>query len=322
MTAPMIGAARLRALVGLDELIEPVSEALQAASAGRAETGLIVMYPLPDRTKGDVFVKTGVVDESPVHVVKVAPWFAANAESGEPQGGFQAVLDSATGRTLAILDDQHYLSDIRTAAAGALAARALAPPDAKIAGLLGSGVQAYWQTIALCRERPMRELLVWARNLANAERLTVRLRKALPGLAIGIANDAESVVRRSDILITATAAREPIVQGAWLRPGQHITAVGADDPSKCELDSATLHRARVFVDGTTETAENGDLYRAIRDGTYLAHAIAGEIGAVLAGTLPGRTSADDITVAKLVGIGAQDVAAATVVVRKLGVLTR
>ena len=320
MTVPMIDADRLRAIAGLDDLIEPVNAALQAASAGRAETGLIVMYPLPDRTGGDVFVKTGVVNGSPIYVVKVAPWFAANAERGEPQGGFLAVLDSATGRTLAILDDQHYLSDIRTAAAGGLAARVLAPPDATVAGVLGAGVQAYWQTLALCRERPVGTLRLWARSPSRAERLAARLQKALPDLAIQVADDVETVVRQSEILITATGSRAPIVRGEWLRPGQHITAVGADDPSKCELDARALNRAKVFVDGTTEATENGDIYRAIREGTYRAEALAGELGAVLADRVPGRTSDEDITVAKLVGVGAQDVAAATIVVRKLGLL--
>jgi len=314
----MIGAERLRACVGLDDLIEPVSRALQMASAGRAATGLIIMYPHANRSCGDVFVKTGTLEGAPIHVVKIAPWFAENIDRGEPQGGLWAVLDSATGRTRALLDDQHYLSDIRTAAAGALAARVLAPPIVRTAGVLGSGVQAWWQTIALYWERPFEKLLLWARDRSKAGHLATRIHCRLPEVTIKIFDEAEAVVRHSDVLITATGSRNPIVRGAWLHPGQHITAVGADDPSKCELDAAALNRARVFADGIDEAIANGDIHRAISEGDYAPSALRADLGAVLGGKSQGRTSIDDITIAKLVGIGAQDVAAAIVALEKCG----
>jgi ornithine cyclodeaminase len=278
------------------------------------------MFPGESAASGDVYVKTGTLRGHTVYVVKVSPWFAANVALGRPQGGFIGVFDSRTGHTLAILNEEHYLSDIRTAAAGSLAARTLAPTSVKTAAVLGAGVQAYWQPQALYRERPFETLLIWARNLDRAEGLKARLAVALPKVAIHVESDIESTVTRADVLITATLAREPIVRGEWLHAGQHITAVGADDPTKCELDVVALKRARVFVDSLDTTVANGDVARAVREGHYTVDEVSGELGEVLAGRRAGRVSGLDITIAKFVGIGAQDLVAAEVSLNRLGVL--
>lgn len=310
MTVRIVGADELRSKVRFDDLIEPVSRALQASTAGRARNGFVVMVPDDRAELGDVYVKTATLRGNPVYVVKVSPWFAVNVERGQPQGGFLAVFDSHTGHTLAILDDEHYLSDIRTAATGALAARVLVPARIETASVLGSGTQAYWQTLALYRERRFATLVLWARAPARAAALAARLEARLPDVAIELATDAQAAVRRADVVITATSAREPLVHGDWLHDGQHVTAVGADDPSKCELDASALQRARVFVDSLETTAANGDVHRAIAHGAYRLADVAGELGDVLAGTRPGRLAERDITIAKLVGIGVQDLVAA------------
>lgn len=317
MSVPIISADTLRAGVSFEDLIEPVSLAFQQSSAGEAENDLIVMFPQKDRSKGDVYVKTGSVEGAPFYIVKVSPWFAENASRSCPQGGFIAVFDSQTGHTVALLDEQHYLSDIRTAAAGALAARMFAPPVIRNASVLGSGVQAYWQVLALHHERPFETLRIWARDPAKARILAAKLGPKLGDAVIDIDSDLERVVRMSDVLLTTTLSREPLVKGEWLHPGQHITAVGADDQTKCELDMTALSRARVFVDSTTTTIDNGDVHRAINAGGYLAADLSGEIGDVLAGLISGRISDDDITIAKFVGIGAQDLAAASIAIRNL-----
>jgi ornithine cyclodeaminase/alanine dehydrogenase-like protein (mu-crystallin family) len=318
MTVAIIGADQLRALISFEDLIEPVSLAFQQSSAGQADNQQIVMFPLADRTRGDVYVKTGMLVDAPLYIVKISPWFAANAEQDQPQGGFLAVFDSHTGQTLALLDDQHYLSDIRTAAAGALAARALAPMHVATASVLGSGVQAYWQTLALYHERPFAALRIWARNADRAEQLALRLSPRLPGVEIEVEPDLERAVRFGDVLITATLSHDPLVRGDWLRAGQHVTAVGADDPTKCELDAAALRRAEVFVDAMDVAVANGDIRHAIATADYTRHDLAGEIGDVLAHRIVGRQSADEITIAKFVGIGAQDLMAAATVIEKLG----
>jgi ornithine cyclodeaminase/alanine dehydrogenase-like protein (mu-crystallin family) len=316
----IVSVAELRAHVRFEDLIEPVAAAFRESSAGLGANGLVVMFPLEQLDRGDVYVKTGTLQGHAVFIVKVSPWFAANVERGTAQGGFIGVFDSHTGHTIALLNEEHYLSDIRTAAAGALAARALAPGSVQTASVLGAGVQAYWQTLALHRERPFKTLLIWARNTDKALALKNRLTEDLPGVELRIEAELEHVVRSADALICATQSREPLVRGKWLREGQHITAVGADDPSKCELDVSVLRRARVFVDALDTSAANGDVHRAIISGQYQLAEVTGEIGEVLAGTKIGRTSPSNITVAKFVGIGAQDLAAAEASLTRLGIL--
>ena len=317
MTERFIDAETIRASVTFEDLVEPVSRAFAESSAGFADNGMVVMYPAQRRELGDVYVKTGTLRGHDVYIVKVSPWFSLNAERGQPQGGFVAVFDSATGRTLALLHDEHYLSDIRTAAAGAVAARMLATANVATAAVLGAGVQAYWQPLALYRERPFQSLVIWARSEEKGEALKTRLSEKLPDVDIRFSSDIERTVRGADVLITATQAREPLVRGEWLRPGAHITAVGADDATKCELDAAALRRAKVFVDMRDTAAANGDVHRAIQAGRYSIDDLAGELGEVISGATAGRTSDDDITIAKLVGIGAQDLVAAEVTLAKL-----
>jgi len=319
VTVHIITAEDIRASVGFEDLIEPVSRALEESSAGLADNGLVVMFPAERRELGDVYVKTGTLRGHDIYIVKVSPWFRSNVERGQPQGGFVGVFDSHTGRTIALLDDAHYLSDIRTAAAGALAARMLAPSTVKTAAVLGAGVQAYWQALALYRERPFTTLLIWARSLQKAEQLKIRLSAKLPNVDIRCSSDIERTIRSADVLITATLAREPLVREEWLCDGLHITAVGADDPTKCELDSMVLQRARVFVDARETTAATGDVHRAIRGGRYSVEELSGELGEVISGQTAGRTSDTDITIAKLVGIGAQDLVAAEVTLAKLSI---
>lgn len=317
MSAAIIGADRLRALLSFEDLIEPVSRAFQQSSAGKADNQLILLFPLPDRTRGDVYVKTGTLEGQAVYIVKVSPWFAANVECGQPQGGFIAVCDSQTGHTLALLDDQHYLSDIRTAAAGALAARMLAPQRVEAATVIGSGIQAYWQVMALYRERPFATLHVWARDGVKAEALAARLASELPDARIDVVADIEDAIRSADVILTATSSRDPLIRGEWLRPGQHITAVGADDPTKCELDTTALRVGRVFVDAIDSTLANGDVHRAIVSGGYAPEDIEGEIGDLLSRRRAGRRSPQDITIAKFVGIGAQDLVTAQCAIERL-----
>ena len=249
----------------------------------------------------------------------MAPWFRINADCGRLQGGFVAAFDSRTGHTIAILSDAHYLSDIRTAAAGAVAARCLAPRVVRSVAVLGAGVQAYLQPQALYRERRFDHITIWARNLDHAGQLRERLAAALPHVDARVSSDLEATVRAADVLITATSAHEPLVRGEWLRPGQHITAVGADDPTKCEVHPGASWRSRVFVDSREAAIAHGDVYRAIRDDGYSADDVSAELGEVLSGAKAGRIAASDITIAKLVGIGAQDLIAVEVALAKLGI---
>jgi ornithine cyclodeaminase/alanine dehydrogenase-like protein (mu-crystallin family) len=313
----IVSAGELRTKVLFQDLVEPVSTAFQESSAGLADNGLIVMYPAATTEAGDVYVKTGALQGHSVYIVKVSPWFAANRDAGRAQGGFIAVFDVATGHTLAILNDEHYLSDIRTAAAGALAARMFALAQPRTAAVLGSGVQAYWQPQAVYSEQPFETLLVWARDGAKAQALAARLRPTLPDVTVQVRTELEEAVRRADVLITATSSRNPLVRGEWLRGGQLVIAVGADDPLKCELDAAALTRATVFVDSLEASASNGDVHHAIQQGNYTLDQVAGEIGMALAYPPTTTPESNDIIIAKLVGIGVQDLVAAETALARL-----
>ncbi len=318
----VIGAAELREKVHFVDLIEAMAEAFRLSSEGRAQNGQIVFFPGQAADTGDIYIKTGAVAGRPLCVVKIAPWFATNLQRGHSQGGFWAVLDAETGHTRAILEDEHYLSDIRTAAAGALVARLFAPENIDTVALLGAGTQAWWQVQALYAERRFSRLSIWARDAAKAADLAGRLSPHLPGVTIVIAASAEAAVRVCDVLITATQSREPIVRLAWLRPGAHVTAVGADDATKCELEPNLLRHGRTFVDDKAIALNNGDVGRAVNAGAAPEDIITGEIGDVLLGRLPARLNADDITVAKLVGLGVQDLLTAEYVLRTVTTAAR
>ncbi|MFF5437899.1 ornithine cyclodeaminase family protein [Streptomyces achromogenes] len=303
-------ADRIRAAVDLADLVEPVADAFTAFSTTEGARAPVMVLPVADG--GDAHVKAAYLPGGRHFLVKIANWFPGNRTRGLPEGGgFIALFDASTGAVTAVLEDEHHLSDLRTAAAGAVCARALSRPDASRATVLGTGRQAELQAHALTLVRPVRRLRVWGRDHRRATALAGRLGRDLPRIDVAAAADPERAVRHSDIVITATASPAPVLFGSWLRPGQHITALGADDPAKRELDGACLQRAtRVIVDSRELALRFGDVHAAVARGEVTEDRVDGEIGEVLAGRVPGRRTPHDITVAKLIGIGPQDLAAA------------
>ena len=313
----IVGAETIRRAVGFPDLIEPVAAAYAAWSRGLGEAPIMVFAPAGPA--GDVHVKAAWLPDRPVYTVKVAGWFAGRAARGLPPGsGYLAVHDAGTGDLLALLHDEHHLTDVRTAAGGAVAARLLAPPDARTLAVLGTGVQAYLQTLAHCAVRPVDRVLLWGRRQAAGYRLREVLLARLPHLDVNVAVRAEDAVRAADLIVTATSSREPVLCGAWLRPGQHVTAVGADDLSKAELDPECFARADLLaVDSRADTLRlAGDLRAAVGVGAVTAAGIHAELGELVPGGYR-RPAAPRLTVAKLVGIGVQDLAAAEVALRRL-----
>jgi ornithine cyclodeaminase/alanine dehydrogenase-like protein (mu-crystallin family) len=272
VTIPVYGAASLRRTVGFPALIEPLRVAFGEYSHGRAQQVMATLWPAPRPEDGDVLIKAGCI----------------------------------TGHA-----DEHYLSDIRTAATGALVADLLAPATVTTAGVLGTGTQAYWQARALAHVRSPQRLRIWGRSHDRAAGLARRLAAELPGVHTETVATAEHAVRDSDVVITATSATAPLVAPSWLHAGQHITSVGADDPGKCELEPGVFGRAGlVVVDSRAAAAGNGSTRRALSAGVLATSALT-EIGQL--GACP-RDPRDPraITVACLVGIGVQDVVAAEI----------
>ena len=304
--------AELRACVALDQ--EAVSIVEQAFAA--LATGGVVMPPILsmaiEAQHGEVDVKTAYVPGLDCFAIKVSPGFFDNPKRGLASlNGLMMLFDAETGIVRAVLLDNGFLTDIRTAAAGAVAARHLAPATIQTAGVLGAGLQAELQIRALPLVRDFSELVVWARDRAKAEVYAAKMREAL-GVPVRVAATAEEVVRNAQIVVTTTPARAPIVRAEWLHPGLHITAMGSDAPDKNELDPAILARADRFVcDRNSQSITLGEMRAAAAAGAISSDHLADEIGEICAGSKPGRRSDDEITVCDLTGTGVQDTAIAT-----------
>jgi ornithine cyclodeaminase len=268
---------------------------------------------------GEVDVKTAFVPGVAGFAIKVSPGFFDNPKLGLPSvSGMMMLLSATTGRLEALHLDNGYLTDLRTAAAGAVAARHLARDDARVAGVIGAGVQARLQIEALVKVRPIERVLLFARDSAKADACADDLSRRL-ALDVIPANSAEKLVLESEVIVTTTPARDPLVVADWLQPGQHVTAMGSDAPDKNELHPGVLERADLVVcDSRAQCARLGELHHALEQGIEVA---VTELAEITSGAAPGRTGADQITVCDLTGTGVQDTAIALLAYRKAGAMS-
>jgi ornithine cyclodeaminase len=262
-----------------------------------------------------VHVKGAYLKGAPVFAVKTATGFYRNAGLGLPvSGGMTMVYDATTGRLRVLIADGGLLTELRTAAAGALAADLLARPDARTAAVIGTGGQARYQLQALLEVRPIEQVTVWGRRREAAEQY--RRDMASAGVPVSVAATAREAVEDAEVVITATSSTVPLVHASWLAPGAHVTAVGSDMPHKQELDPQVLAAAAKYVPDSIEAAAaSGELHHAIEAGVFEAGSVYGELTAVASGRLAGRTADDELTVADLTGLGIQDAAVAALAAR-------
>lgn len=243
--------------------------------------------------------------------IKMVTVFPSNGEKGLPAiMGQYLLLSGETGEVLAILDGQ-TLTARRTAAASALAASYLAREDSAKMLMVGAGALAPQLIRAHLAVRPsIRDVAIWARDTAKAQVLADRL-AAETGLAIRAAGDIETAAREADIISCGTLSKQPLVKGAWLKPGAHLDLVGAFTPEMRESDDDAARRSRVFVD-TREGAlkEAGDIVLAVKSGALTPDALQGDLYDLCRGVSKGRESADEITMFKSVGTALEDLAAA------------
>jgi ornithine cyclodeaminase len=260
---------------------------------------------LPD-AQADVHIKYGYIVGEPYYVIKVASGFYGNPERGLPSSnGLMLVFSRTTGELVAILLDEGYLTDLRTGAAGAVAAKHLAPKTVRRIGIVGSGTQARYQLRMLKPVVTCRAVLAWGRHPERLERY--REEMTAEGFAVTTTTDVREVMATCDLIVTCTASRAPLLLRDQLRPGIHITAVGADTPGKQELDPLILRRAEVVVaDSLSQCVERGEIAHALRSRCLRPDDVV-ELGAVIAGKAPGRLSEEDITVADLTGVAVQDI---------------
>ena len=309
--------ADVRASLDMSACIQACDAAFASYSTCRASAPSVISLEIPERD-ATVHVKAGHLHQEPYFAVKVASGFPQNLALGLPANdGMVMVFDARTGEPAAFLMDNGYITDLRTGAAGGVAAGHLAKDDVRTVAVIGTGAQARYQLDALTRVRPgFTHVRVWGRDPGRATACAADLR-ALTGLPRGctvvVAEDVRDAVRDADVVITCTASRSPLVRVEWLTPGAHVTAVGSDDAGKQELDAAILVAADIVaVDSRSQCASLGELQHAVAQGSMGPDA-AVELGEICAGLHPGRTSADQLTVCDLTGLGVQDVAAANVV---------
>lgn len=318
MTAVTILTEReLRGMVGLDrEAVEAIERAFVWLAEGKVEMPPIMHIDVKENA-GDVDIKSAYVRGLDQFAVKIGAGFFNNHKIGLPNSPASVVLvSSQTGVVEAVLLDNAYLTDVRTGAAGAVAAKHLARRGPLVAGIVGTGVQARYQLEALAVVREVKRTMVWGRDGAKARAYADEMAKKL-GIDVAAVGSAEEAVRASDVVVTTTNATAPLVRAEWLKPGLHITAMGADLAGKQELDPAVFGRAdRVVCDRRSQCEKMGDLQHALASGVLKSLSGVAELGEVAAGRAPGRTSDSQITICDLTGTGVQDTAIGVLAYRR------
>ncbi len=293
-----------KALAAIDPL-PLIEEGFVAYSQGRSvvpPVGELVFEDPP----GDVHIKYGYIKRGEVYVVKIASGFYDNPKRGLPSGdGLMLVFDQRTGVLQAVLLDEGHLTDLRTAVAGAVVAKYLAPREIEAVGIIGAGVQGRMQLDWLRRVRTFGRAIVW--GIDEAELEAFRKDMESPGLAVRTTRRAEDVAAAANLIVTCTPSPRPLLRAEWIRPGTHITAIGSDTAGKQELDPAILALARrVVVDSLSQSESRGEVYRAVRAGAIGREGLV-ELGRVIEDPALRRASDDETTVADLTGVAVQDI---------------
>jgi ornithine cyclodeaminase len=296
------------------DLLAAIEEGFAAYSAGRA-----VIPPVGELLleNGEVHIKYGYLKEGEYYVVKIASGFFGNPKLGLPSNnGLMMLFSQRTGAPAALLLDEGHLTDVRTAVAGAIAAKHLAPNDVERIGILGTGVQARLQLQHLEQVTACRDVLAWGRSEEPLARYRGDMKKR--GFTVETTLNAETLLSNCNLVVTTTPSTEPLLHTADLQAGTHITAVGSDTPHKQELDGAILRRADVVVaDSIEQSVLRGEIHRALASGDVEQGDLI-ELGDIISGKAPGRTSDDQVTVADLTGLAVQDLKIATAVYEALG----
>lgn len=309
----------LRRLIALDlESVACVEDAFRALGRGGVRMPPILRLDIPDE-RGEVDVKTAYIPGLDSFAIKISPGFFDNPSIGLPStNGLMVQFSARTGLVEALLLDNGYLTDVRTAAAGAVAARHLAREEARVTAIFGAGMQARMQLQALTLVRPIAEARIWARDFARAERAAGEMAQTL-GIAVQAVSDARQACVGADIIVTTTPSETPLLQAGWLESGQHVTAMGSDAEHKNEIDPAVFNRPVVYVaDSLSQTRRLGELHHAITAGTVAADAEFPELGRIILDADKFRRKPEDITFCDLTGTGVQDTAIARLATHRAG----
>jgi ornithine cyclodeaminase len=306
---------QIKRALDINTLIGDIERGFVAYSRGETVVPPVGYLAFDAPNAGDVHIKYGYIRGEEFWVVKIASGFPGNAGRGIPaNNGLMLLFRQDTGELATILLDEGHLTDVRTAVAGAIAAKFLASKVERI-GVLGTGVQARLQVQMLSLVSPCRDVVVWGRatdRVALYERDMTAL-----GYYVRVAASTRDVAAACNLIVTTTAARTSLLASADVRPGTHITAMGADAPGKQELDPALVARADVLVaDSRSQCLDHGELAHSAR-AKLIDPARVRELGEFISDRSLGRRSSDQITIADLTGVAVQDIQIATHVHRRL-----
>ena len=309
MEVRVLRAAEVRSLLSMKECVELMRQTMIALSEGRTVVPLRSVMAMP-AGRGMLGNMPGYLADPECFGVKLVSLMPHNEPPRYSSHlGLVLLFESEHGCPIAIIDAAE-ITAIRTAAASGLATALLARRDAGDLAILGAGEQARSHLEAMLAVRPLRRIRIWARDRAKAEAYA-RSEAARHGVDIEISGSVREAVDGADIICTLTKAREPILFGEWISRGAHLNVVGSSIASAAEIDTAAVVQSRFFVDCRNSTVnEGGEYLRALKCGAITADHIVGEIGEVANASKPGRTSRDEVTLYKSLGVAPQDLASA------------
>lgn len=289
----------------MKEVIKAIEKAFLELYNRTAKVPLRIIIDI-EKHKGTMLYMPCYLEENDALAIKVVSVYGENLKKGFPTI-FATVLvnDPETGKPLAIMEGG-YLTAMRTGATSGVATKYLARKDSRTVGIIGAGVQARTQLWAVYEVRPLKKVFVYDISMERAKSFADYMSKKL-GIEIIIAKSPEEVVRNSDILILATTAKQPVIDGDWIREGTHINSIGWVGPEGRELDSKTVRKAKLIVDSKDAVLkESGDIIIPIKEGIIDESHIYAELGEIVSGAKKGRTSNEEITLFKSVGLAIED----------------
>ena len=300
-------------VINRDEILSIVKDIDVVTAMGKGfieySNGNCVVPPvgelLFEKNNGETHIKYGYIKDDKYYVIKIASGFYNNPKLGiSSSQGLMLVFNQKTGQTEAVLLDEGNLTNIRTAAAGALVAKYFAPKNIKAIGIIGTGIQGRLQLQYLQKYNPCKEVWIWDINKENALKYKSELES---NFDINIAETTSELAKRCNLIVTTSPSQKALLQAKDIQAGTHITAVGSDTPEKQELDSLILANADIIIsDSIAQSKSRGEIYRAVKDG-YISQKKVIELGMAIQQKQLQRTSEKQITVVDLTGVAVQDI---------------
>ena len=304
----VISQKQLKSKITISRAIQSIKEAFIASSSGKCVAPLPLVFELPKK-EGEICIKTALVEGLPTYTIKQVSVMNKNFKKGLPTlNATMNIYSRATGKLLAILNEEGWLTNLRTACAGAIAEEIFRKKTSSVLGIIGAGTQASWQAqVILSRTKNYKKVIIWNRTKKRAVILRDELIKKYPKIEFSVASSVDNLVSESDTIVSVTAAKSPLIRDNMIIGGKTIIGLGSDMPNKCEVDPLLYARAnKIFVDNVKNNQLLGNIKRAIDSGNIKPKDISGEVGVLLCTKKIGRNNDTELILVSLVGIGAQD----------------